>query len=583
MAAGCTRPSSVTIRNRMATRFVPVGLLCWLAAGVSCGLLPDPARAAQTPTHAATVLVFPFENSKSLPKLEWLGEGLAELTIERLAGSGQTVLLREERLAMLEKMGLPASTRFSRATMLRIAEEIDADYVIFGQFASDGKDLSLTARVLRVSPPKLGPALEEKGALEELMNVHARLAWRLLGSIEPTNSLNEGDFQKKLPRPRPDAFEYYVKGLLSADEEQRLRDLREAARRDPSWDAPAFALGQSYFVRRDCASALPWFSRVAPGHERGLEAIFSSGVCHLLRNDLVRAEAAFAGLLARARALPTGSAELPEALNNLGVAWSRMGKPAEAAVEFGRAAQLDPEEADYWFNLGLARLRSGELAAAVAPLREALKHQPEDSEARSVLVAILERSGRSSEAAAAREALARSSAKVAAPVSLELPALVRLDRIRMRMDPASLHPLPETAAQAGAETGASPPHRAQHRYVHLSRGRQFLAAGKLDDAQREFTEAALLAPTNPAAHLGLAEVYRLERRLDDAVRELRAALADRDDPAVRTALARIYLGQDLLSEAREELRLALKLNPGDAEARQMLEQVEKRAAAGEPR
>ena len=132
--------------------------------------------------------------------------------------------------------------------------------------------------------------------------------------------------------------------------------LREAARLEPAWDRPAFELGQIYFERRDCDSALVWFSRVPPNRPDGPEASFDTGVCHLPRNDAARAEAAFSGLLERTRkpgekdSLP----ELPEMHNNLGVARLRLGKWNEAGAEFERAAALDPEEPDYWVNLAIA-------------------------------------------------------------------------------------------------------------------------------------------------------------------------------------------------------------------------------------
>ena len=132
--------------------------------------------------------------------------------------------------------------------------------------------------------------------------------------------------------------------------------LREAARLEPAWDRPAFELGQIYFKRRDCDSALVWYSRVPPNRPDGPEASFSTGVCHLARNDAARADASFSGLLERTR--KTGEKdslpELPEMHNNLGVARLRLGKWNEAGTEFDRASALDPEEADYLINIAIA-------------------------------------------------------------------------------------------------------------------------------------------------------------------------------------------------------------------------------------
>lgn len=613
----------------MATRNVLIGVLSTLAASLTCVAqsFHNVARPAR-PTGSETLLVFPLENSSRLAKLEWLGEGLAELTIERLSHAGQFAFPREERLAAIEKLGLPASTRYSRATMLKIAEEVDADYVLFGHYSSDGKNFTVTAQVLHVDPPRLMPPLEESGALEELMEMHARLAWRVFCGVATASAgvapcgrvaLSQADFLSKFPPLRLDAFEYYIRGLLSPESEkdqQRLRDLREAARLEPGWDDPAFTLGQAYFARRDCASALPWLSRVPLAHERGPEAGFTAGVCHLLRNDAARAEAAFASLLVRgaingrdtagvaasgegpARSGGEGCCALAEAFNNLGVARARLGKLREAVAAFERAAQLDPDEVDYWWNLGVIRMQANEPAPAVEAFREVLRRQTGDAEARALLIEALERGGQAAQAAGEREAFTRLGEPPASLPSLKPEGLARLERVKMRLDLASLHPFPETSAPIATQAvnpsgpGQSPlpqalSRRAQHSQLHLTRGRGFLGAGKLDDAKREFTEAVHLAPlTSAAGHQGLAEIYGRQGRTDDAVRELRAALASRDDADLRIQLARLYMSQRRPGEARAELQAALKLDPTpklQEEARQLLQQLEATNGPGEPR
>ena len=102
---------------------------------------------AQTTTPAAIgaqqglYLVFPFENAGSSPRLDWLGEGLEELTIQYLSDGGEQVYSHAGRAGEFERYGLPPTAKLSRATMLRIAQDLDADYVVFGSFNSDGTSL----------------------------------------------------------------------------------------------------------------------------------------------------------------------------------------------------------------------------------------------------------------------------------------------------------------------------------------------------------------------------------------------------------------------------------------------------------
>jgi TolB-like protein len=279
--------------------------------GFLCGM--GGARAASTPpavpaeTHKGIVLVFPFDNGSRDANLEWLGEGLAEITVERLEDRRVSVLSRQERLSALEKMGLPATAEFSHATMIKVAAEADADDVIFGRYLSDGKNITLEARVLRISPPGLSRTFTQTGSLRDLLRAHARLAWQLVCAMQknqcPAADANLGEtiFTEPPASLTMDAFETFVKGLLASDDEARLRDFREAARQEPVWDRPPFELGQAYFARSECESALPWYSRVPPDRPDGPEASFNTGVCLLLTRDLVRAEATFSALLDRVR------------------------------------------------------------------------------------------------------------------------------------------------------------------------------------------------------------------------------------------------------------------------------------------
>ncbi|MGC1188422.1 MAG: hypothetical protein WA871_13630, partial [Candidatus Acidiferrales bacterium] len=158
--------------------------------GVLTGVLSSPPRASndwrqvtsspsalpattQVAPAVHTILVFPFENQSRMASLEWLSEGLAELTVDRLDGGSRFVFSREDRLDALERMGLPSTAQFSVATMIAIAREVGADDVVFGAYTSDGKTITVTARALRLDPPELSGALTASGALANLLALHA--------------------------------------------------------------------------------------------------------------------------------------------------------------------------------------------------------------------------------------------------------------------------------------------------------------------------------------------------------------------------------------------------------------------------
>jgi tetratricopeptide (TPR) repeat protein len=434
-------------------------MLCRAAPEQTAG---DASPAAAESRHE-TLLVFPFENESRMANLDWLGEGLSEMMAERLEDRGVNLLSREDRLATLERMGLPDSASFSHATIVKIAAEADADVVVYGRFQSDGKTATMEARVLRLSPPSLSPALTQTSGMQDLLRAQARLTWQILCALgnkecpQQGASTDESSFSEPPPSLSLDALENFVRGISASEDEERLRALREAARLEPAWDRPAFELGQIYFNRHDCDSALVWYSRVPPNRPDGAEASFNMGVCHLARNDAARADASFSGLLERTHksgerdSLP----ELPEMHNNLGVARLRLGKWNEAGTEFERASALDPDEADYCINLALAKLIGKQSAAAVDPLERARKIDPGDKVAKALLIAILESLGRGPEAAAIRAEAAESAEKQAPLNLLDTAGLARLVRVSRDLDRALLRPSGDTPeGQASAAKGA---------------------------------------------------------------------------------------------------------------------------------
>ncbi len=535
--------------------------------------------ASQSNSHAlpqeGIFLVIPFENAGAPARLDWLGEGLEELTIQRLSAAGQQVYSHAGRLNEMDLYGLPDFAKISRATMLHIAQEMDADFVVFGDFTSDGKTLTVKARVLRVSPPALRAVVQETGALESLMDVHTRLVWRLVKSCDAKYSLSLPEFTY-LQRPlQLAAFERYIRGLLANDDESRLRELKEAARLEPDWPDPAFALGQIYFARNDCNSALPWFAKVPPAHERSVEASFSVGVCRLRLGQPDKAAEVFAALQEDLHHNLVSGADLPEILNNLALARARQGDIAAAQTALSRAADIDPDGDDYSFNLGLLALRQNDLATAATQFREAMHREPDKPDNYAFLIYTLLKAGKKSEAAGEREAASEALGTDALPViklDVKKEGTAKYERIKRELDTTSLRlELRGPATPNSASGDVARP--ADTSAAHLRVGRQNLAAGRLDAAEKEFGAALAVEPSNPEAHRELAEMYRRRGKLDEAVQELQASLAARDSAAVRTTLARIYLEQKKPELARAEVEKAVKLAPNYAEAKELLEHL----------
>ena len=547
----------------------PMALLAQTAPGARS------SASAQAPPGQGIFLVFPFENAGASSRLDWLSEGLEELTIQRLSAAGQQVYSHAGRTAELDRYGLPSSARLSHATMLRIGAELDADFVVFGKYLADGNSLTLQARILRVNPAGLDPAVQETGKLESLMDIQAKVAWKLLTGKNRKYPLSFADFSR-LQRPlRLDAFEHYIRALLANEDDGRIRELREATRLEPEWAEAAFALGQVYYGRRDCDSALPWLARVPRTSLRYAEAVFAMGVCRLWTDQPDKAETVFVSLQDALKDNLVSGADLPEIVNNLGLARARQGKSADAIAALRRAAELDPEEDDYPVNLGLVYLRANDFAKAADEFRDATEREPETAEDRSLLIYALGKAGKKEEADEEKDAAAEALGPGALPV-IKPENLGKMERLKTELDTSALQ-LENLTPRDSAGTGTD---AATGTAALVRKGRQELSAGRLDTAESAFRNALAADPGDASAHRGLADIARRRNKLDDAVKELQAALARRDSAVDHVSLARIYLEQKKNDLARTELERALKLAPNYAEAKQLMEHLKSAKPAG---
>lgn len=522
-------------------------------------------------------VVLPFESVGAPAKFDWLSEGLEELTIERLTAAGEQVYSHAGRAAELERYGLPSGSTFSHATMLRVAEDLDADYVIYGKYALKGTALTLEMRILSMNPLSLRPPVQESGPVDSLTDLHTRLLWRTLSSRDGHYALNLADFTKRQRPLRLDAFEQYARGLQATEADAKLRQLHEAVRLEPDWPDANYALGEAYFSKKDYNAALAWFFKVPKAYDRYAEALFYSGVCRLQLNQADHAEEDFRNLQETLKSTAANGADAPEILNNLAIAQARQGKVAPAQANLRRAADLAPGEDDYSFNLGLLALQSGDSAAAADYFGQASEREPDSAQDRALLIASLEKADKTGEADQEREAAKEAfGPNGLPPIRLDDPSdkrnetLARLTRIKTELDLSGLRSEPAGApasTASSASTGDSPAMR-------IRRGRQQLSGGNMDAAEKEFRAVLAAEPSNAAAHRGLGEIERHQGKMDAAVKELQASLAARDSAEVHTMLAKIYLEQKRTDLARTEAEKALRLAPNYAEAKQLLDHLQ---------
>ena len=491
------------------------------------------------PAASQTLLVAPFDNVGGQPNLEWVGESFAEVLTDRLAGNGFALVSRAQRLAALERLGLSATSPLTRASLVRLGEELGADWVVVGRFELRENRLSGWARLLHLRRLSLSAPLEQKGSFAQLLDIQGALAWQILRTLDPGFPYSRKSFLERVQAPPVSALENYLRGLRAPSRELQVRYFLQAARLAPKFNPPAWRLGKLYFEDQDYATAARWLEKVPAEHRDGADARFYLSLSYFFGGDPARAAATLRPL---GRQFP-----VKEVWNNLGVFASQAGA-SNPPDYFARALREDSADPDVHFNLGLHYLRRRQWTAAAQAFDQCLALNPEDSEARLLSAQAL------GENPAPVDSLARRPAGLA--------------RLKQNFSAA--------LARRGGEARREPSDdsaRAQHVTVHLERGKNFLARDQLESARYEFTQMVYLAPSSYEGHFYLAEVYRRQGQASEAISELRAALWSQDTLPVRLRLAEIYLEEDRDREAREQVRAALVLDPASSEARRLADRL----------
>jgi tetratricopeptide (TPR) repeat protein len=471
----------------------------------------------------------PFENLSRVAGIDWMGEAFPEVLGTRLNSNSLVLVSRADRLSALDRLGLPAGAKPSRATIYQIAQELDADYVLMGDYQPDGSTLTVHAQVLDVGRLRLGPQLSESGPLESLITLETALSWDVLKSIGLPSKLSKDQYVTQFPPIRLDALENYVRGVLAPSSAEKIKHFKEAARLDPSRALPMLQLGKTYYDAKDYESAISWLAKIPPSDAYGNEAQFYLGLSALYAGQRERAEAAFSALASR---LP-----LTEVYNNLGVAAARLGD-RRARSYFEKTVQTDPNDPDYHFNLAVELYREGQVQNAAKELRQVQALSPE-AEAKSFLEAIT----------------------AGTQTSTRLP----LERIKRNYDESSFRQLAmeiENATEIRLQK-TDPVGRATFR---VDRGRELLDQGLIGEAEKQFREAVILDPTNGAAHAGLARVLESNQDSAGARNEARASLRLGASAEAYLVLARLDLAENNTVAAQQNVQQALVLDPANAAA-----------------
>ncbi len=496
-------------------------------------IAPVAAYAQTEQAGGRVVLVLPFDNRSGQPALDWIGESFANTLNQRLRSTGFLTISRDDRVYALDHLGLPEGFRPTRATTIRIAQTLDAQFVLVGSFTVKDGNVSAQAQVLEVNRLTLSQPMEQSAVLSRLLDVENNIAWLCARQMDPRFAVSQTAFQAASARLKLDAYESYIRGITASTDDERLKRLKTAVNLAPADAAALLALGKDEYADGDYDNAASVLEKVPSSDPLALEANFYRGLARFSSAHYADAEGAFALLSTK---LP-----LPEVINNQGVAMARQHKDATPLLQ--RASSADPLDADYHFNVAVAMHRRGDNVHAKPEIDQAVKLRPTDGEARTLQGVI--------------------AGTQPAP-----PGFDPQERIRRTYSEAAFRQAAFQLDQMrAARISTLPPEKQAAEYAQA--GQDYLNQGLVLEAEREFQAALLADPDSAAGHLGLAQVRERSGNTEDARKEAQLSLQAKQTPAAYLTLARLDLASSNNAAAGVDVSNALRVDPKDSAARSM--------------
>ncbi len=358
------RPPRIGLRSRTRLAAAAVAACAILALAASGSRMTEVV--AEAPAEALTLAVPPFENLSPDPDDGFFAAGIHQEILARLGRiEGVRVIAGRE--------GLPVAP---------VAGE--SGHVLAGSVRREGARVRITIRLVRAATGHQLWARTYDERLEDVFAVQSSVAENVARALQVRVASAPGG-SGTAPRPRPEAYDHYLKGRLHADRELELESAREAVREyeravalDPDFVEARAELARArallYWMR-------PWRADLAERARADLAEARKRAPGSLetrMAEGYVRyyVDGEYADALETFRAVEAMAPGNVGAIKAIAYIHRRQGAWRSALAGFERALELDPRSFEVALEVGrtlrlVRRLDEAEprvaLATAIAP------------------------------------------------------------------------------------------------------------------------------------------------------------------------------------------------------------------------
>lgn len=210
----------------------------------------DSAQPASGP--AISLAVMPFHNASGDPTLDWLGSSLSDMLSTDIGQSARLRMVSSNRLQqVLHDLHISSQSQTDVATLRRLAEFINADTIVYGQYTRTGDAIRIDATVLDLQRDSSSRLRTDVPNEKELLGGVDRLANDVRQRLSANPELLR-DLQAHALRPSTSSIQAlrdYNDGVQLSRQGKNLDAVKQfeaATSEDPNFALAFSKLGETY-------------------------------------------------------------------------------------------------------------------------------------------------------------------------------------------------------------------------------------------------------------------------------------------------------------------------------------------------